>query len=127
MGDEAADAYGDAMPPTLPADDVSGPGPGEVVTALIRACEARDLDAVELLVADDIVYDNVPIGVVHGPAGVRRVLSGGVTAAATAGDTARPSRPTAVRPTSDRRTVRREAGTVRAGVGDMGDLSGRVT
>lgn len=83
MGDEAADAYGDAMPPTLPADDVSGPGPGEVVTALIRACEARDLDAVELLVADDIVYDNVPIGVVHGPAGVRRVLSGGVTAAAT--------------------------------------------
>ena len=54
----------------------------EVVTALIRACEARDLDAVCALVADDIEYDNVPIGKVHGPEGVRSVLSGGVTQAA---------------------------------------------
>ncbi len=56
--------------------------PEEVVTALIRACEARDLDAVEALVTDDIEYDNVPIGKVFGPEGVRRVLSGGVSEAA---------------------------------------------
>lgn len=53
--------------------------PGEVVTALVHACEARDLDAVCALVTEDIEYDNVPIGVVHGPDGVRKVLSGGVT------------------------------------------------
>ena len=57
--------------------------PDDVVTALIRACEARDLDAVCALVTDDIEYDNVPIGKVHGPDGVRSVLSGGVTQAAT--------------------------------------------
>ncbi len=56
--------------------------PGDVVTALVRACEARDLDAVCALVTDDIEYDNVPIGAVHGPEGVRKVLSGGVTEAA---------------------------------------------
>ena len=56
--------------------------PEEVVTALIRACEARDLDAVAALVTDDIEYDNVPIGKVFGPEGVRRVLSGGVSEAA---------------------------------------------
>jgi limonene-1,2-epoxide hydrolase len=56
--------------------------PEEVVTALIRACEARDLDAVEALVTDDIEYDNVPIGQVFGPEGVRRVLSAGVSEAA---------------------------------------------
>lgn len=52
--------------------------------ALIRACERRDLDAVCALVTDDVEYDNVPIGSVRGPEGVRRVLSGGVTRAATA-------------------------------------------
>lgn len=56
--------------------------PGEIVTALVHACESRDLDAVCALVTDDIEYDNVPIGVVHGPEGVRSVLSGGVTQAA---------------------------------------------
>ena len=56
--------------------------PAQTVTALIRACESRDLDAVCALVTDDIEYDNVPIGAVHGPEGVRAVLSGGVTAAA---------------------------------------------
>lgn len=55
---------------------------GAIVTALVRACEARDLDAVCALVADDIEYDNVPIGKVYGPEGVRKVLSGGVTEAA---------------------------------------------
>lgn len=56
--------------------------PEDVVTALIRACEARDLDAVADLVTDDIEYDNVPIGKVFGPEGVRRVLSAGVSEAA---------------------------------------------
>lgn len=57
--------------------------PDDVVTALVRACEARDLDAVTALVTDDIEYDNVPIGKVFGAEGVRSVLSGGVTEAAT--------------------------------------------
>ena len=57
--------------------------PDEVVSALVRACEARDLDAVVALCADDIEYDNVPIGKVFGHEGVRKVLSGGVTEAAT--------------------------------------------
>jgi limonene-1,2-epoxide hydrolase len=58
------------------------PSPGDIVTALIEACERRDLDSVCALVTDDIEYDNVPIGKVFGPDGVRSVLSGGVTAAA---------------------------------------------
>lgn len=56
--------------------------PGEVVAALIAACERRDLDAVCALVSDDIEYDNVPIGKVFGPDGVRKVLSSGVMAEA---------------------------------------------
>jgi limonene-1,2-epoxide hydrolase len=56
--------------------------PDEVVTALIRACEARDLDSVLELVTDDIEYDNVPVGKVFGPEGVRVVLSAGVSEAA---------------------------------------------
>lgn len=62
---------------------MTAPTPGEVVTALVQACERRDLEVVCALVTDDIEYDNVPIGKVHGPDGVRSVLSGGVTAAAT--------------------------------------------
>lgn len=61
---------------------MTAPTPGEIVTALVEACQQRDLDAVSALVADDIEYDNVPIGKVFGPDGVRSVLSGGVTAAA---------------------------------------------
>jgi len=57
--------------------------PGELVTALVRACEARDLDRVCSLVTDDIEYDNVPMGKVFGPEGVRKVLSAGVTQEAT--------------------------------------------
>ena len=56
--------------------------PDEVVTALMQACQARDLDAVTGLVTDDIEYDNVPIGNVFGPEGVHKVLSGGVSKAA---------------------------------------------
>ncbi len=60
----------------------SAPSPGDIVTAMIRACESRDLDAVCALIAEDIEYDNVPIGKVYGHVGVRRVLGGGVTASA---------------------------------------------
>ena len=54
----------------------------EVVTAFITAIEADDLDTALTMVTDDIVYDNVPLGPVTGPDEVRRILSGGVTAAA---------------------------------------------
>jgi len=57
--------------------------PDELVTEFIAACSRRDLDAVCSMVTDDIEYDNVPIGKVYGPDGVRSVLSGGVTAQAT--------------------------------------------
>ena len=54
----------------------------EVVTAFIRAIEDGDLDTALTMVTDNIVYDNVPLGPVTGPDEVRRILSGGVTAAA---------------------------------------------
>lgn len=50
--------------------------PGEIVTALIRAAEVRDIDAVCALCSPDIEYDNVPSGKVFGHDGVRKVLSG---------------------------------------------------
>jgi limonene-1,2-epoxide hydrolase len=49
--------------------------PADVVVALIRACEARDLDAVCALVSDDIEYDNVPMGSVNGRDAVRATLA----------------------------------------------------
>jgi limonene-1,2-epoxide hydrolase len=48
--------------------------PGATVTALIRANEARDVEAVLGLLTDDIVYENVPIGVMHGHDEVRAML-----------------------------------------------------
>lgn len=54
----------------------------EVVTAFIAAIESGDLDAALTMVTDDVVYDNVPLGPVTGPDEVRRILAGGVSAAA---------------------------------------------
>jgi limonene-1,2-epoxide hydrolase len=54
----------------------------DVVTALLAACGARDLDSAFDLLAEDVEYDNVPIGSVTGRERVRRVLGGGVTAMA---------------------------------------------
>ena len=54
----------------------------EVVTVFLQACGDRDLDAALALVTPDVEYDNVPVGVVTGPEGIRSVLGGGVTAAA---------------------------------------------
>lgn len=48
--------------------------PEQTVAAFIAAIERRDLDAALALVADDCEYDNVPVGPVHGPDGVRQVL-----------------------------------------------------
>jgi len=48
--------------------------PAETVNAFITAIEAKDLDTALSLVSDDVEYDNVPIGKVHGPAAIRAVL-----------------------------------------------------
>jgi limonene-1,2-epoxide hydrolase len=49
--------------------------PGELVTGFIGALEARELDAALGFVADDVVYDNVPMGPVTGPDGIRAALT----------------------------------------------------
>jgi len=49
--------------------------PGEAVTALIRANEARDIDALLAVLTDDIVYENVPMGVMNGHDEVRAMLA----------------------------------------------------
>ena len=48
--------------------------PGEVVTALIRANEARDVEAVLALCTDDVEYENVPMSVMHGHDEIRSML-----------------------------------------------------
>lgn len=48
--------------------------PMETVEAFLAAMEAMDLDAGVRLVTDDCEYTNVPMGTVHGPAGIRAVL-----------------------------------------------------
>lgn len=48
--------------------------PGEAVTALIKANEARDIDAIVAVLTDDIVYENVPMGVMNGHDEVRAML-----------------------------------------------------
>ena len=49
--------------------------PGEAVTALIKANEARDIDALIAVLVDDIVYENVPMGVMNGHDEVRAMLT----------------------------------------------------
>lgn len=48
--------------------------PTEIVEAFIAAVEAKDLDVALTYVTDDIEYDNVPMGKVFGPDGVRSIL-----------------------------------------------------
>lgn len=48
--------------------------PLEIVTAFMHAMERKDYDAGLAYVADDIHYENLPMGVAKGPAGVRAVL-----------------------------------------------------
>ncbi len=54
----------------------------ETVDAFLAAICAHDLDTALGMVSDDVVYDNVPIGSVEGPDGIRQVL-GGFLASAT--------------------------------------------
>lgn len=44
------------------------------MTALIKANEARDVDAIIALLTDDIVYENVPMSVLKGHDEVRSLL-----------------------------------------------------
>jgi limonene-1,2-epoxide hydrolase len=48
--------------------------PEETVDEFIRRVVSMDLDGACELVADDVEYDNVPIGKVHGPDGIKSVL-----------------------------------------------------
>lgn len=48
--------------------------PIEIVTAFLEAMARKDYDAGLAFVADDCEYENLPMGKVTGPAGVRAVL-----------------------------------------------------
>lgn len=50
------------------------PSPTAVVDAFLEAFAAMDFDAALAHLSDDCEYTNVPIGTVHGHAGVREVL-----------------------------------------------------
>ena len=47
----------------------------EVVNTFMARVTAMDLDGALELVADDVDYDNVPMGPVHGPDGIRGVFA----------------------------------------------------
>ena len=53
--------------------------PEETVDEFIRRVVAVDLDGAAELVSDDLEYDNVPIGKVTGPEGLKTFLSAMVT------------------------------------------------
>jgi limonene-1,2-epoxide hydrolase len=57
---------------------VSRPDPDALVRRFITALENKDLDAALALVTDDVVYDNVPIGPVVGPDGIRAALNNAI-------------------------------------------------
>ncbi|MDZ4364314.1 limonene-1,2-epoxide hydrolase family protein, partial [Brevundimonas sp.] len=48
--------------------------PTQIVTTFLQAMARKDYDAGLALVADDCEYENLPMGKVTGPAGVRSVL-----------------------------------------------------
>jgi limonene-1,2-epoxide hydrolase len=48
--------------------------PSEVIHVFMDAMAVKDYDTALKYVADDCEYDNVPMGKVYGPAGVRGVL-----------------------------------------------------
>jgi len=50
--------------------------PGEVVTALIKANEARDIDALLAVLTEDALYENVPMSVLTGHDEIRSMLEG---------------------------------------------------
>ena len=68
-------------PPTVVG--VPTRSPSETVTAFIEALERRDLDTALGFVADGCEYDNVPMGKVFGPDGIRGLLAPMLGAATT--------------------------------------------
>jgi limonene-1,2-epoxide hydrolase len=48
--------------------------PTQIVQAFLDAFVAMDLDTALTYIADDCEYTNIPMGTVHGPAGVKEVL-----------------------------------------------------
>ncbi len=48
--------------------------PLDVVEAFLDAFAMMDFDTALTYVADDVEYTSIPMGTVHGPAGVREVL-----------------------------------------------------
>jgi limonene-1,2-epoxide hydrolase len=61
--------------PLLPSPAMT-PSPGEAVTALIKANEAKDIDALLAVLTEDIVYENVPMSVLNGHDEIRAMLTG---------------------------------------------------
>jgi len=57
-----------AAKPAVPAS------PRDVVMAFLKAMEPLDYDTAVTFIADDCDYQNMPMGAVTGPAGVRAVL-----------------------------------------------------
>lgn len=53
----------------------------QVVSAFVAAIEGKDLDSALALVTEDVVYDNVPLGEVRGPEGIRAALARILTSA----------------------------------------------
>jgi limonene-1,2-epoxide hydrolase len=49
--------------------------PEEIVNTFMTRVTAMDLDGALELVADDVEYDNVPMGKVYGPDGIRGVFA----------------------------------------------------
>lgn len=50
--------------------------PGELVTALIKANEARDIDALLAVLSEDARYENVPMSVLTGHDEIKAMLEG---------------------------------------------------
>ena len=50
--------------------------PGELVTALIKANEARDIDALLAVLTEDARYENVPMSVLTGHDEIKAMLEG---------------------------------------------------
>jgi limonene-1,2-epoxide hydrolase len=54
--------------------------PSEIVTAFLKALEQKRFDDALLMVSENVEWDNVPMGKVFGPDGIRKVVSSGITA-----------------------------------------------
>src|SRR5579862_1334023 len=76
LGEVTAQEYAGQPQPEAgsPAGTKPATEPDEVVRAFVAAIERQDIDAALALVTDDVVYDNVPIGTVTGPDGIRGAL-----------------------------------------------------